>query len=115
MISTAGIVRKTLFVPTVLGVGVLFSVFFFVAAEVPYSTAAAQNQQQTPINENGNDNNTMSMIMEGGDIAMGFNQNKITNNFRSSSTGGEIIISALDNNYTETIKQIRNHTLDIQR
>jgi hypothetical protein len=55
----------------------------------------------------------MSM-MERGDIAMGFNQNKITHNFRSTPTGGEIIITALDNNDTETIEQIKNHTLDIQ-
>lgn len=56
---------------------------------------------------------TMSM-MERGDIAMGFNQNKITHNFRSTPTGGEIIITALAPNNTETIEQIKNHTLDIQ-
>jgi hypothetical protein len=47
---------------------------------------------------------TISM-MERGDIAMGFNQNKITHNFKSTPTGGEIMISALDNNDTETIEQ----------
>jgi hypothetical protein len=56
---------------------------------------------------------TMSM-MERGDIAMGFNQNKITHNFRSTLTGGEIIITALAPNNAETIEQIKNHTLDIQ-
>jgi hypothetical protein len=46
---------------------------------------------------------------------MGFNQNKIIHNFKSTPTGGDIIITALDNNDTETIKQIRNHTLNIQK
>ena len=45
---------------------------------------------------------TMS-IMERGDIAMGFNRNKIVHNFKSTPTGGEIVITALDTNDTETI------------
>ncbi|MGC1132173.1 MAG: hypothetical protein WA941_05090 [Nitrososphaeraceae archaeon] len=56
---------------------------------------------------------TMSM-MERGDIAMGFNQNKIANDFTSTPTGGEIMITALDSNDTETTRQIKNHVLDIQ-
>jgi hypothetical protein len=56
---------------------------------------------------------TMSM-MERGDIAMGFNQNKIAHNFTSTPTGGEIMITALDSNDTETTRQIKNHVLDIQ-
>ena len=54
-------------------------------------------------------------IMERGDIAMGFNQNKIVHNFKSTPTGGEIVITALDTNDTETIDQIKNHALHIQR
>lgn len=57
---------------------------------------------------------TMSM-MERGDIAMGFNQNKIAHDFRSTPTGGEIMITALDPNDTETTEQIKNHVLDIQK
>jgi len=53
-------------------------------------------------------------MMERGDIAMGFNQNKITHNFKSTPTGGQIMIASLDSNDTETIRQIKNHTLDIQ-
>lgn len=57
---------------------------------------------------------TISM-MERGHIAMGFNQNKIAHDFRSTITGGEIMITALDANDTETVKQIKNHVLDIQK
>jgi hypothetical protein len=57
---------------------------------------------------------TMSM-MERGDIAMGFNQNKIAHNFASNPTGGEIMITTLDPNDTGTAEQIKNHVLDIQR
>ena len=58
---------------------------------------------------------TIMAMMERGDIAMGFNQNKIVHNFRSTPTGGEIVITALDTNDTETIDQIKNHALHIQR
>jgi hypothetical protein len=57
---------------------------------------------------------TISM-MERGDIAMGFNQKRIAHDFRSTPTGGEIMITALDPNDTETIEQFRNHILDIQK
>ena len=45
---------------------------------------------------------------------MGFNQNKIAHDFTSTPTGGEIMITALDSNDTETTRQIKNHVLDIQ-
>ena len=45
----------------------------------------------------------MSM-MERGDIAMGFNQNKIVDDFTSSPTGGEIMITALDSNDTRNYR-----------
>ena len=78
--------------------------------------AAIATDDQHHMTTNSNNNNTMSMsMMERGNIAMGFNQTKITHNFKSSPTGGEIIITALLNNDTETIKQIKNHILDIQK
>jgi len=57
---------------------------------------------------------TMSM-MERGDIAMGFNQNKIVHNFKSTPNGGAIMITALNTNDTVTIQQIKDHSLDIQK
>jgi hypothetical protein len=36
---------------------------------------------------------------------MGFNQNKIAHDFRSTPTGGEIMITALDTNDTETVTE----------
>jgi hypothetical protein len=53
-------------------------------------------------------------MMERGDIAMGFDQNKITHNFRSTPTGGEIVITALNANDTVTSEQLKNHALAIQ-
>jgi translation initiation factor IF-1 len=57
----------------------------------------------------------MKMMMERGDIAMGFNQNKITHQFLTTPGGGKIIISALNASDRQTIDQIKNHTLDIQK
>jgi hypothetical protein len=58
---------------------------------------------------------TAMSMMERGDIAMGFNQNKIVHNFNSTTNGGTIMITALNTNDAVTIQQIKNHTLDIQK
>ena len=57
----------------------------------------------------------MTMMMERGDIAMGFNQNKIVHKFLATPEGGKIIITALNASDTQTINQIKNHVLDIQK
>jgi plastocyanin len=54
-------------------------------------------------------------MLERGDIAMGFNQSKISHQFKSTPTGGEILITALNNSDIETIKQIKNHISIIQK
>jgi hypothetical protein len=58
---------------------------------------------------------TMMKMMERGDIAMGFNQNKITHLFVPTPDGGKIIITALNGSDRQTINQIKNHILDIQK
>jgi hypothetical protein len=54
-------------------------------------------------------------MLERGDVAMGFNQSKISHQFKSTPTGGEILITALNNSDTETIKQIKKHISIIQK
>lgn len=54
-------------------------------------------------------------MLQRGDIAMGFNQSKISHQFKSTPTGGEILITALNNSDIETIKQIKNHISIIQK
>ncbi|MDX1371597.1 MAG: hypothetical protein R3321_03965 [Nitrososphaeraceae archaeon] len=54
-------------------------------------------------------------MFERGAVAMGFNQSKISHQFKSTPTGGEILITALNNSDTETIKQIKNHIFVIQK
>ena len=53
--------------------------------------------------------------LERGDVAMGFNQSKISHQFKSTPTGGEIMITALNSSDIETIKQIKNHISLIQK
>lgn len=60
-------------------------------------------------------NMTMMKMMERGDIAMGFNQNTIAHQFIGISNGGKIIITALNGSDRQTIGQIKNHVLDIQK
>ncbi len=62
--------------------------------------------------------NMMAMkegMTERGNIAMGFNQSKIMHYFIASPSGGEIMIVALNNSDANTIKQINNHVIDIQK
>jgi hypothetical protein len=65
--------------------------------------------------QHSNDMTAMKMMMDRGDIAMGFNQSAIAHQFIATPYGGKIIITALKNNDTETISQIKNHTLQIQK
>lgn len=54
-------------------------------------------------------------MLKRGDIGMDFNQSKISYQFVIAPTGGEIKISALDSNDTQTISQIKNHLKIIQK
>lgn len=54
-------------------------------------------------------------MMERGDIPMAFNQNKITHHFVATPDGGKIIITTIDGNHRQTIGQIKNHVLEIQK
>jgi hypothetical protein len=59
-------------------------------------------------------NSSQEAMLERGNVAMGFDQNKIMHHFMSTSTGGKIMIIALDGNDSETIVQINQHVIDIQ-
>ena len=65
------------------------------------------------VSENTNDD--QSAMLARGDIAMGFDQNKIMHHFMATPTGGQIMIVALDGSDKETISQIKTHVLDIQQ
>ena len=60
-------------------------------------------------------NHNMTDMMQRGNIAMGFDQNKISHEFSSTNDGGQIKISALYKDDNQTISEIRNHTRDIQK
>ena len=50
-----------------------------------------------------------------GNIAMGFDQSKITHTFTSLDTGGEILIKAKDSSDALTIAQIQKHLKEIEK
>jgi hypothetical protein len=60
-------------------------------------------------------NVTKNNMIERGNIAMGFNQDKIIHHFIATPTGCEIMIVALNSSDNDTINQIRNHVIDIQK
>lgn len=57
---------------------------------------------------------TQGAMLDRGNVAMGFDQNKIMHHFMATPTGGIIMIVALSSNDSETIKQIKDHIVDIQ-
>lgn len=60
-------------------------------------------------------NMTLMKMMERGNIAMGFNQSKIAHQFIATSDGGKIVVTALINSDSQTMKEIKNHIMDIQK
>lgn len=62
-----------------------------------------------------NMNMNQTEMLKRGDIAMEFNQSKISHQFVITPTGGQIKISALDNNDNQTIAQIKDHVRNIQK
>jgi hypothetical protein len=65
------------------------------------------------MNMNMNMNMNQSEMLKRGDIAMEFNQSKISHQFVITPSGGEIKISALDSNDNQTISQIKDHVENI--
>jgi hypothetical protein len=60
-------------------------------------------------------NMTMMKMMEGENIAMGFNQSKIAHQFIATPVGGKIVVMSLNGSDIQTIGQIKNHVSDIQK
>ena len=60
-------------------------------------------------------NSDVSGMLERGNIAMGFDQNKISHQFIPLPDGGIIRISTLDSSDNKTITQIKSHAMDIQK
>lgn len=76
----------------------------------PHSTNETHN-----VNQSSMDMTMMTKMMERGNIAMGFNQNKIAHHFAVIPNGGSITITSLNSNDTQTINQIRTHIMNIQK
>lgn len=76
----------------------------------PHSTNETHN-----VNQSSMDMTMMTKMMERGNIAMGFNQNKIAHHFAVTPNGGSITITSLNSNDTQTINQIRTHIMNIQK
>ncbi|MDQ4074128.1 MAG: hypothetical protein M3162_07480 [Thermoproteota archaeon] len=79
-----------------------------------FATFHSYNKSLQP-NYSNVDTSNMTAMIERGNIAMGFDQNKITHQFITTSYGGIIKITALDNKDNQTVAQIKNHVKDIQK
>ena len=104
--------------------GILFSLLFIVSLatntifsqRIVFAAINMAMQNESGMREMMMHNNvTKNNMIERGNIAMGFNQNKIIHHFIATPTGGEIMIVALNSSDNDTIKQIRNHVIDIQK
>ncbi len=69
--------------------------------------AASYNDSSTTVSNKPPNNDTEAMLQRG-NIAMGFNQDKITHKFVPTVNGGEIIIMPVNTSDTNTLNQIRS-------
>ena len=92
-----------------LAVGIGFVLVFSIFMNV------SKLQEPTPAVSVSTSHQQQQEMLERGNIAMGFDQDKIMHHFMSTSTGGQIMIVALDSSGEETINQIKAHVADIQR
>jgi hypothetical protein len=104
------ILFSLLLVVSLLATNTIFSQrVVFAAVNMAMQNESGMRGMMIPNNEKKNN------MIERGNIAMGFNQNKIIHHFIATPTGGEIMIVALKSSDNDTTKQIKNHVLDIQR
>ncbi len=71
------------------------------------------NSNIIPSHQSTSDNQTKAMFQRG-NIAMGFDQEKISHKFIPTETGGEIIIMPTNVSDSNMLMQIREHIIDIQ-
>jgi hypothetical protein len=114
----ASIFMKELFDLRVIGI-LYFSFIMLYSTNtnfvVIYAQESSLDSLQNDLSQSLNNHNmTQMMMMQRGNIAMGFDQNKISHEFTSTKDGGQIKITALDENDNQTIHHIKNHTRDIQ-
>jgi hypothetical protein len=91
----------------VIGIAIVVAFSFFM------NVSSASVLKSTPT-VSSNTSHKQEAMLERGNIAMGFDQNKIMHHFMATSTGGRIMIDALNNSDSETISQIKGHVVDIQ-
>jgi len=106
---------KLIYVILILSTG-LASFSFIEFADLAHITEASRydnNTNATSAHQPTTDNKTEAMFQRG-NIAMGFEQEKITHKFIPTETGGEIIIMPINASDSNTLNQIREHIIDIQ-
>ena len=59
-------------------------------------------------------NNQTEAMIQRGNVAMGFEQEKITHKFIPTETGGEIMIMPKNASDSNTLNLIKEHIIDIQ-
>jgi hypothetical protein len=110
------IFMKELFNLKVIGL-LYFSFIILYSANSNFIVIFAQESYlsslQNGLSQSMNSHN-MTQMMQRGNLAMGFDQTKISHEFTSTKDGGQIKITALDESDNQTINQIKNHTRDIQ-
>jgi hypothetical protein len=113
-------VRGSLIVIIAVTLAAALAASAYAFSYLPKIDTSAQSSPKTSTDFNDqiaateNMTDTHSAMLSRGNVAMGFDQNKIIHHFMASPTGGQIMIVALESRDGETISQIKTHVLDIQ-
>ena len=97
---------------------ILYFTFIILSANtnsvLTYAQESSLDSLQNGSSQQPMNSHDMTQMMQRGNLAMGFDQSKISHEFSTTKDGGQIKITALNENDNNTINQIKSHTRDIQ-
>lgn len=115
LVFTSIIMKGSLHLQVIL---ILYFAFIILSANtnsvVTYAQESSLDSLQNDSSRQPMNSHDMTQMMQRGNLAMGFDQSKISHEFSTTKDGGQIKITALNENDNNTINQIKSHTRDIQ-
>lgn len=97
-------------IPIVVGM----VIFIIIVATLYFTQTGSKINTVSENSSNITTSFNQTVMLERGNVAMGFNQTKIHHHFMATTTGGEIMIMSTNTTDTQTINEIRSHVKDIQ-
>ena len=99
----------------IAAVAALLTLVLISSSTTNSKTAQTTSQVSSPPIVQASNSFNQTAMLDRGNTAMGFDQNKIMHHFMATPTGGLIMVVTLNNSDTQTIQRIQSHIGDIQQ